>query len=138
VSDGSSAIVSLVIVGALVAPGGFLTLSLATLRADAPAIHVPIRLYPEWWARLSALPNLFRTIVECDRQQLKARRFEEFSPTSLVEFRHKSTNVSADMSSLSQGYDSRTPALDNPSSNKWKYTRPAYGCHGATTLRTPA
>jgi len=40
------------------------------------------------------LPNLFRTIVECDRQQLKARRFEEFSPTSLVEFRHKSTNVS--------------------------------------------
>ena len=32
-----------------------MTLSLATLRADAPAIHVPIRLYPEWWARLSAL-----------------------------------------------------------------------------------
>lgn len=36
-----------------------------------------------------------------------------------------------------QGTDSSTPAFDNPSSNKWKYTRPAYGCHGATALRTP-
>jgi hypothetical protein len=36
------------------------------------------------------------------------------------------------------GVDSKAPALDKPSSRRWKYTSPAYGCQPATAARTPA
>ena len=32
---------------------------------------------------------------------------------------------------------SRVPARDNPSSSRWKYTMPAYGCQGLTARPTP-
>jgi hypothetical protein len=35
------------------------------------------------------------------------------------------------------GHSVTSPARDNPSSSRWKYTMPAYGCHLSTALVTP-
>ena len=89
--------------------------------------------FPEAWrsygnvaeARLAA-GEMMRSVESCG------------SRSSKTASRCSSSNGSTDSRHLPRSESPNAPDCARPSSNRWKYTRPAYGLQLATALRTPA